>query len=255
MKHFVPIVLFVLIGALSGRSAMACSCFGPQTFCQTLDPPYPEPEWWIPDAVVLAVKLADVGYGADMKVVRSFSGNLAQDQVIRVWGDCGLLCRYYINGPAVGDTVLWAIQETDLSGNWGCGTELEQPEDFQLSACGVYWLQYEGGVVSGPLTSEGAVEEIGVEDFAALVSGCLSTGLRENRFIDPIAVRQGPNGTWVSIDADGPASITIMDASGRVCLTENWSGSPVGLNGFPAGVYLVTVETREARWQRKVATQ
>lgn len=159
---------------------LACSCFGPSTFCETLHPQppqFPDPQWWVPDHIVLGVKLNSVEYGADLKVVQDFSGGLEADEVVRVWGDCGFLCRMYVSGVAFGDTVLWAIQDCDLSGNGGCGSSLEQADHFQLSVCGVYWLGYSNGVISGPLFTEGANETISVEDFSALVNGCLSMGV------------------------------------------------------------------------------
>ena len=49
--------------ALTATSAMACSCFGPNTFCGVLNPPYEEPQWWLPDAVVMVVPIQQYHYG------------------------------------------------------------------------------------------------------------------------------------------------------------------------------------------------
>ncbi|MBL8011313.1 MAG: hypothetical protein JNJ64_11975, partial [Flavobacteriales bacterium] len=116
MRH--PFLFTVL---LAPALSLACSCFGPQTFCGTLAPPYPEPQWWVPDNIILAVKENSVAYGADVRVIQTFSGALQPGAVVRVWGDCGLLCRHYVDGVPDGDTVLWAIQDCDLSGNGSCG--------------------------------------------------------------------------------------------------------------------------------------
>ncbi|MBL0129150.1 MAG: hypothetical protein IPP83_17270 [Flavobacteriales bacterium] len=109
--------LFALALVCSTYVAKACSCFGPSTFCETLNPPYGpgwDPSWWIPDNIVLGVKLNTVDYGVDLLIVQDFSGGFKGGEVIRVWGDCGFLCRSYNTGPADGDTVLWGIKPCDL---------------------------------------------------------------------------------------------------------------------------------------------
>ena len=167
----------LLTALLSPVLGLACSCFGPQTFCETMDPPYAEPQWWVPDNIILAVKENSVAYGVDVRVLQTFSGTLQPGAVVRVWGDCGLLCRHYVDGVPNGDTVLWAIQDCDLMGNGSCGTSLEAPTDHHLSICGVYWLNYTNGVVSGPLLTAGATESMTLAEFDSFVDGCLATSV------------------------------------------------------------------------------
>ena len=208
--------LFIILGlALLPTTGNACSCFGPSTFCETLNPQppqFPEPQWWVPNHIIMGVKLATVQYGVDLKVVHDYSGDLQSDEVIRVWGDCGLLCRMYNTGVADGDTVLWAIQHCDLSGNFSCGMSIEEAGHYQLSVCGVYWLDYAQGVISGPLYTKGASETISVEDFADLVNGCLSTGIEV-----PIA----PEASIRCIDDQLSVTATgAWNASKEVCITD-----------------------------------
>ena len=234
-------------------NASACSCFGPQTFCETLNPQppqFPDPQWWIPSDIILAVKLGDYQYAADVKVVQVFSGNLQQDDVVRVWGDCGLLCRHYVNG-SIGDTVLWAIQHCDLMGNGLCGTDFEEAGDYHLSICGVYWPSYENGIVSGPLTVEGANESITLEAFAELVEGCLSTTVGEQKPMDPLIVHASGGTPWLSCALDRSLDLQVFDASGRMSLRRAWNGSPMPMNGLRPGVYLVQVTSEERRWMKR----
>lgn len=235
----------------------ACSCFGPQTFCETLDPQppqFPEPEWWIPSDIIMAVKISSVEYGADMKVVQSFSGDLQVEEVIRVWGDCGLLCRYYVNGLSNGDTVIWALQHCDLSGNGSCGTSLEQAGDYQLSVCGVYWLSYNDGVVSGPLFTAGANESVPLGEFAALVGGCLSTGVPANKEVDPLSVRYADGTPILELKsgASGAADVDLYDAQGRLVFRRAWNGTPLRLEVPGHGVFIAQVIRHGQRWVRKV---
>lgn len=220
--------LAILALGLLPATGSACSCFGPSTFCETLNaqpPQFPDPSWWTPDHVVLGVKLATVEYGVDLKIVQDFSGDLQADETIRVWGDCGFLCRMYNTGVADGDTVVWGIHHCDMSGNGGCGPSLEEAGHYQLSVCGVYWLGYANGLISGPLYTEGATETIGLEDFAALINGCLSTSVEE-----PIA----PEASVRCIDGDlivttsGPWSaikeVWVTDMVGRVLHEARFTG-------------------------------
>ncbi len=241
------IVLLSFVPAIS----KACSCFGPPTFCETLNPQYEppiDPSWWVPDHIVLGVKLTTVEYGVDLKVVQDFNGGLEVNEIIRVWGDCGFLCRLYNTGPADGDTVLWAIQSCDLSGNGGCGPSVEQSDHFQLSACGVYWLDYANGIISGPLYTEGASETISLEDFATLVGGCLSTGVN-----DPVALGarvqcvEGQltittTGSWAELK-----NVFITDAAGRMLYAARFAGTgaTMALPRRMIGLMLVRVSDHE----------
>lgn len=251
-----PLTLATLAFFGLAQAGLACSCFGPQTFCGTLNPQppqFPEPQWWIPDAIVLVVKLADVEYGVDVKVVQSFSGELASDTVIRVWGDCGLLCRHYVNGPAIGDTLLWALKHTDLMGNGLCGTSFEEPQDWALSICGVYWLGYGNGVVSGPITEEGATESVTLEEFQQVVNGCLSTGLDEQTRETEFRVVYDDGVPILSCSSlIGSAELTVLDAHGRAILRRRWSGASLPFDNAPPGIYVARITTASGDRVQKI---
>lgn len=237
--------------------AFACSCFGPQTFCETLDPQppqFPEPEWWIPSDIIMAVKINGIEYGADMKVVQTFAGDLQAEQVIRVWGDCGLLCRHYVNGVDDGDTVIWALQHCDLSGNGSCGTSFEQAGDYQLSVCGIYWLNYGNGIVSGPLFTAGANESVPLGEFASMVGGCLSTGVSPKQDRDPLSVRYADGTPILELNdgASAVADVDLYDPQGRLVFRRTWNGTPLRLEGPGHGVFIAQVMRHGQRWVRKV---
>jgi hypothetical protein len=157
-----------------------------------------------------------------------------------------------VDGVADGDTVIWALRPCDLSGNGSCGTSFEQEGDYQLSVCGVYWLGYDNGIVTGPLTVEGAEESVTLGEFAALVSGCLSTAVQEIPEPDPLVIRSGDEGAWLSLSTSGPVTLTVMDACGRAELSRRWDGSPFQLTDMAPGVYVVQVRRDARTWTRKV---
>lgn len=245
-------ILFGILFLLTGP-AVACSCFGPSTFCGVLDPNGPNPEWYVPDAIVLAVKLGDYQHGMDVKIVTSFTGELVTDEVVRVWGDCGNLCRHYPQTWAVGDTVLWSLKLTDLAGNFLCpaGIEYEVEGDYMISICGVYFLNYSQGFVSGPITLE-SVQTMSVDDFEQLVYGCLSTGVEEPATAADLQVLQLPEGPVLSLTTGTSVQLRIMDATGRLLFATNWDGSSLPLDGLPHGAYIVAILDEKGSLVKKV---
>lgn len=243
------------IGGVGTSAMLACSCFGPESFCETLNPPFPSPEWWIPDAVVLGVKLGDYQHGMDVKIVQSFSGVLQADDTIRVWGDCGLLCRHYPDTWNVGDTVIWGFRYTDLAGNSLCGTSYEQPGDYMISICGVYFLDYNDGIVSGPITSS-VSSTMSIDLFGQLVEGCLSTGMNEANEVDPLTVCY--DGTVPVIQMQGisnAAELCVFDALGRSMLSRSWDGSALRIEMLGSGAYLLEVRNGSARQVKRLVVR
>lgn len=162
---------------VSSSLAWSCSCFGPQTFCASMDTAVAEP-----DIVVLATKLSDIHYGMQLRVVQVFGGTVGVGDTLMVWGDNGALCRIYAGAWSIGDTGVFALHNTDFAGNWIVNTQyppnLEQPGDYHISVCGVYALGYSNGLVSGPI--DGTNTSMDLNDFSSLVNTCfLSTGIEE----------------------------------------------------------------------------
>ena len=250
-----PRTLTSMLAAIGTSAAMACSCFGPQTFCETLNPPYPDPEWWIPDAIVLGVKLGDNQHGMDVKIVQSFSGSLQVNDTIRVWGDCGLLCRHYPGTWAVGDTVLWGFKITDLMGNGLCGTSYEQPTDYMISICGIYYLDYAAEMVSGPITSS-TMETMPLAQLGQLVTDCLSTGVIEQPAHDPLVVWYDGEVPVMQMDVSlGKVDLSIRDALGREVMAQGWDGSSLRIEDQRAGIYLAVIRTPWFQSARKIVVR
>lgn len=241
MNTFRPFL--AALSGFAGSCAIACSCFGPTSFCATLNPPFPNPEWWIPESIVLGVKLGDYQHGMDVKVIQAFTGSLQVDDTVRVWGDCGLLCRHYPSTWAVGDTVVWGFRITDLAGNSLCGTSYEQPTDHMISICGIYYLDYANGSVTGPITSE-TIETMTLVQLAALVEDCLTTGSAE------LPASTGPV-LWYDGDVPviewsrcpGVVDMRIVDMRGAMLRRERWTGTVLRMDGLGSGIYFLEAGT------------
>jgi hypothetical protein len=226
-----------------GSSNFACSCFGPETFCGTLVPPYPEPQWWIPDAIVLGIKTEQSAHGMDVEVLETLMGEPQVGEIIRVWGDCGLLCRHYPGAWQNGDTVVWALKYTDLAGNGACGTSLEQEGEYMLSICGTYFLNYSNGMVSGPI-AEG-VELLPYDEFGQFISTCMAMALPAELGLGKVTAWCDGNHIILQPLGEDALAYELYDLQGRMITQGRTSVSttyiPVGT--LSAGIHVLKVST------------
>lgn len=245
---------FLLLAATMALStAHACSCFGNNSYCETLSPGWPSN----PDATALVVKLGDIHYGIQVKVLHVFGDGTTNNDTITVWGDQGILCRHYLNGIAVGDTLVMGLNITDLSGNMFPNQEyppdLEDPEDYMLSICGVHAMDYVNGQVYGWITGP-AMEIMSMTDFDDLVRSCsIGTGMDERMVDEPLSVVYHEGRPVVQFrNTQDALTLHVLDVQGRTVLQRNWNGSPYPVQVSAAGVYTVEVRTAAARWTRRV---
>ena len=119
----------------------------------------------------------------------------------------------------------------------------------------MYWLDCAQGVIPGPLYTEGANETISVEDFPALVSGCLTTGLDEPdgpdvsiRCMDD-ELRITTTGSW-----SDAKEVCITDVAGRVVHEARFRGAQgtLLLPGKMNGILLVRVSDGQRMLTQKV---
>lgn len=249
--------IFTLLVVLAQSAIIsACSCFGPNTFCGVLDPPYEDPQWWIPDVVVMAVPVQHHYYGVDVAIIQVFHGEMNSDTV-RVWGDNGALCRLY-TGWAEGDTLILALHLTDLMGNEIVNSayppDLEREGDYMISGCGVYLLDLENNQVKGSIDAP-EEQTMSLAGFGDLIEQCaLANGVGQLVQVDPVLIRTigaTPCVEWRM--AGGSLLLSVSDAQGRSILRERWNGSLLALDGLAPGTYVVEILDGSTRYVRRVA--
>jgi hypothetical protein len=245
--------------ALSTTGAMPCFCGGPNTFCGVLNPPYEDPEPWLPEAVVMAVPLQHYYYGIDMVILQVYQGEVNND-TIRVWGDNGALCRLSTGSWSTGDTLILGLQWSDLLGNTILNpvypADLESEGDYMISACGRYALDFQDGLVRGPV-DQPTVQVFSLKDFTALIADCaLATGLSEGATMDPLLVRN--TGGLIGLEWRGlalPGDLAVWDTQGRAVLRRRWDGTYLVLDRLAPGSYVVDVRNGLERRIRKVLVE
>lgn len=233
------------------NTSSACDCFGNESYCATLDP-----SWFVnPVSTVLAVKLTDYYYGITVKVVQVIGGEQLPNDTLTVWGDNGALCRIYLNGFAIGDTLVFGLNECDLWGNTitaGFPPDLEQPGDYQVSVCGVYWLNYDNGLVTGPITGS-TVQSMTLGEFTEVVESCSqANGIPVHGTSEGLIVRYEDGLAWLQLPDPGQARLTVRDMAGRDVLERSWGGSSFPLTGLASGTYAVLVMQGPVFTSRKV---
>lgn len=152
------IIIIVLITFLMHSTAFGCSCWGPDTFCETIEFQIFQEEY----IAVKAIMLRAVNHGMDVKIIDSYQGQIPKD-TIRVWGDTGILCRVYTDRFKVADTIIMKLYSLNeiYPGFNGAGEKLG---DYELSICGLHYLRVKDNNVIGNITSQMQKIEIGQFD-------------------------------------------------------------------------------------------
>jgi hypothetical protein len=225
---------------------------GNSSYCATLSP-----TWFLnPASTALVVKLTDFHYGITVKVVQTFDGTTLPDDTLMVWGDNGGLCRIFLNGYAVGDSIVLGLNESDLMGNsiWNpeFPPDLEAAGDYMVSVCGVHALEYANGMISGPITEQ-SIQHMPVSEFEQAIMSCsLGTGIKEEA-AEQLVVRYAAGVPQLELPGcSGQVQMNVLDAQGRAVIARNWDGTPLALQGLASGAYVADVRNNGSRWVRKV---
>ncbi|MBK9286653.1 MAG: hypothetical protein IPN38_02955 [Flavobacteriales bacterium] len=246
-------LLLLLLCLNANAAALACSCMGNNSYCETLGPQ----QFLNPDATAMVVKLSDIHYGITVKVVQTFGGSSLPNDTLTVWGDNGGLCRIGVNGIAIGDTVIFGLNETDFSGNiiWNSQypPDLEEPGHYMVSVCGVYALNFVNGMVVGWITAP-VTQTMTIGEFEAVVVGCTTgTGVHGTAPGPELIVRYTGEGPILQLpEVNGKATLTVCDALGATVLKRSWDGNALALSSFAPRLYVVEVGTANGSVRKKV---
>jgi len=161
MKKLILLVVYLFLS----EYAFTCSCINPPTYCETMQSESS-------DLLIIGFKFMDIYHGMSIKIVQVLEGNETRD-TITVWGDNGILCRHYSSLFAMNDTLIFALHNCDLYGN-----SMEQLDHYQISSCGVYYLDYFNGQVIGSIAN--GVTSLNLNNFQQLHFSCSLTSIDEH---------------------------------------------------------------------------
>ena len=112
------------------------------------------------------------------------------------------------------------------------GGTLEKPEDYQISVCGVYWLDYENGEVTGAI--DNGTTSLSLNEFKQYHSTCSPTGIEEQ--IPAITLYPNPIKGILTIEGL-KGKKALYDSYGR--LVKSTQTSTLDISQEASGIYLL----------------
>lgn len=245
-------LLIALAFFVSAYCANACSCMSTGNhFCESF-----QNDTFV-KFVGLFKKIDTIAYGFKVQRLYTFYGTETRD-TLTVWGDNGALCRSY-DGWQIGDSIVLSLQVCDTAGNYfenpDYPLDLEKTTDYQISGCGFYSLQVEGGKIRGYI-DQPFEQTRNISTFAA--DNCLerlTTGIPDNN-LPQLKIYPQPANEMLTIEMDNNEGIpyTLTDMQGRVCFSQMLQGPVTILNTqqLAAGAYVLNLQLAKGTLQKKV---
>ena len=234
-------IFVIAISFLLSLQAYSCSCMQPSTYCASL-------QQADADIVILAYKVMDMQYGMKIKVVQVLNGTEIRD-TLTVWGDNGALCRLATSYFAINDTLVFGLHNCDLMGNLIGGSTLEQTDHYHISACGIYWLDYSNGIVSGNI--DNGLTSLSLNAFKQY--GCMPVGLEDHTPSLKLYPNPFSTSTTIELPSFEPHILSIYDILGNKLREEIVSGKTVIERGdFTKGIYIFEVRSASHTYEGKL---
>jgi hypothetical protein len=198
-----------------------------------------------------------------IRVDQVLGGPAAVGDTLMVWGDNGALCRWYATAWSVGQTAVFGFHNTDFTGNWitnpNYPPNLEQPGDYHISICGVYALNYSGGMVTGPIGPN--ISSMNLNDFASYVHQCFTPTTQSIDDEELLDAQVFMNGTDLNVqlgeNLTSSVQLVIYSVQGQVLSqgTLSRNTETVALGHLPKGVYLIRISAQQAVLTRRVVLE
>ena len=228
----IKILIFSIIYFYS-VGLVACDCFGPITFCESITDEDGNlyPTMLIVDAIVTKEK----SDGMEITIQEVLNGTLS-DETVFVKSDNGAECIHYTQGFSKDENYIFVL--------------IEYEDDYALSSCHISFLKIENGILNGPIAP--GIETYAYKDLGAL-EACVQ-GL--DLFFINSSLSLFPNPTFNEIrlkntgfsDADNLVELEVMDVLGReVKFFKKEDGLEQGeewlinISEFAAGLYFFRV--------------
>ena len=226
MKKPFVIIFFLFLA----EASYSCTCMHPSTYCETIQAQNS-------DLLVLGYKISDIYHGMTIEIVQVLQGSETRD-TITVWGDNGMLCRHSTAAFAFQDTIVFALHNCDLGGNM-LGGNYEQPDHYQISNCGIYYLDYINGNVFGSI--DNGISSLSLSALVQMHASCVSAALEKQ---SPVKIKTYPNPTNDKINIEISAyndvfEIKVYGLYGK--LLQTTKSPTILLKNYPKGVYVLRV--------------
>ncbi len=192
MKKLRTALVFLLF-LFQFQTSFGCDCApSPDNFCQSLR--YNE-------HVALVKIVANNGLFMDVVILDEIWNSFSED-TIAVIGQDGVNCSQWLSIFNLNDTLILGLQ------NW------DMVDTFNLSACGMYYLSYSGGQVTGNIDSSSTSESY--EAFKADLATCSPLAVSTETQSERIAVSFHNQLATISSQSDPIRSVRVFALTGAL---------------------------------------
>jgi hypothetical protein len=239
----------LLLLAIVGFSfkGFSCTCLPERElwgFCQVLDHAKNQPMFCVVQGKILSF----YHWGMYVEVLDNIYNAASKDTVL-VWGDCGACCRpgFGFEGFVVGDTLVMALEQTDLCGNFIMPQQpdYENPEDYVLQGCGAYFMRFRNGNVIGSFDQNvTGPDTIAYTQFKTEVLNCIPTTGVAVLPGKGVAIYPNPTSAWTHVDAGTVISeLKLLNSIGQVVYerSPNRADIDINLTALVPGVYTLVL--------------
>ncbi|HHZ81505.1 MAG TPA: T9SS type A sorting domain-containing protein [Flavobacteriales bacterium] len=146
--------------------------------------------------------------------------------------------------------MVFALNYCDLAGNWFSNDTLEEVGHYHISVCGVYWLHFSNGMITGPL--DDGVNSIALVDFESFHQDCLTTGTANQSESLDIHFFYDPAIQALFLDSEyfilNNLRFAIYDLNGRLVRNGRFDDdannrSHIDVGGLEHGGYVISVNS------------
>ena len=178
---------------LQSQSSFGCDCApSPDNFCQSLR--YNE-------HVALVKVVANNGLFMDVVILDEIWNSFSED-TITVIGQDGVNCSQWLSIFNLNDSLILGLQDWDMA------------DTFNLSACGLYYLRYSNGQVTGNINPSSTSESY--QAFKAELATCSPLSVYTVKHVERVAVSFQNQLATISSKSDPIHSIQVFALNGAL---------------------------------------
>jgi hypothetical protein len=225
------LLLSAFLSIISIAHLNACDCSGPDNFCESISHN---------EHVALVKVLSHTDDYMTISIIENIRNSFSNSQ-ITVVGQNGFNCSEWLEQFIESDTLVLGLQDFGMT------------DTFNLSLCGVYYLHYQNGNVSGDISPSSTIQSY--EGFKANFDQCSSNSVFEEEaevnFHSYLTNQQ----LHVFSERENLREVSVYDISGSLLLKQITVGNTrfnTDISSLSAGTYLIEIISDKSRILNKL---
>ncbi len=225
------LLLSAFLSIISIAHLNACDCSGPDNFCESISHN---------EHVALIKVLSHTDDYMTVSIIENIRNSFSNTQ-ITVMGQNGFNCSEWLEQFIDSDTLVLGLQDFGMT------------DTFNLSLCGVYYLHYDNGNVSGNISPSSTLQSY--VGFKANFDQCSSNSVFESEEETILYSRLINQQLHVFSEHENLLEVSVYDISGSLLLKRTNIGNTrftTDLSGLTAGTYLVEIISNKSHVLNKL---